>query len=91
MNAATPPPAKPMNQSPGGLASNAPKERHYTPSEFSAALAEYGISVCTDRIRLRCLLHAADPQHISTNPAFPGRHYIPESELIRLVTARRHE
>jgi hypothetical protein len=85
------PPARP---SPGGLAANAPRERHYTPGEFSAALAGYGITLCTRLVRERCALPASAALRISTNPEFPGRLFIPEGELIRLVTARknnRHE
>ncbi|WP_334319630.1 hypothetical protein, partial [Termitidicoccus mucosus] len=63
----------------------------YTPSEFSAALAQYGITMHAVIVRWRCTTDGANPQHIRTNPAFPGRHYIPESELIRLVTGNRHE
>jgi hypothetical protein len=90
MKTNTPPPAPPPKPPPGP-ASNAPGERYYTPSEFSGALAAHGVSLCTERVRQRCLLPAAEPQHLRTNTAFPGRHYIPESELIRLVTATSHE
>ena len=76
---------------PGGLASNTPRERHYSPSEFSAALAENGITLSSWSVRERCALPAADPLRVASNQWFPGRYYIPESELIRLVTNRRHE
>ena len=78
-------------QSPGGLASNTPRERHYTPCEFSAALAEHGITLHPVTVRWRCGLPSDWPLHIRSNPNYPGRIYIPESELIRLVTSRRHE
>ena len=66
----------------------AQRVRHFTPKEFSAALAEYGIAICPDRIRERCAL---SPRHganrIATNELFKGRHLIPETELDRLTRA----
>jgi hypothetical protein len=82
------PPARP---SPGGSAANAPRERHYTPGEFSAALAEHGITLHPVTVRWRCGLPEGVPLRIGANPNYPGRHYIPESELIRLVTTKDHE
>ena len=66
----------------------AQRVRHFTPKEFSAALAEYGIAICPDRIRERCALssrHGAD--RIATNRFFKGRHLIPETELDRITAA----
>lgn len=66
----------------------APRIRHFTPKEFSAALATYGIAICPDRIRERCALssrHGA--ARIATNRFFTGRHLIPETELDRILTA----
>ena len=66
----------------------AQRVRFYTPKEFSAALASYGIAICPDRIRERCALssrHGA--ARIATNSFFKGRHLIPETELDRLLTA----
>jgi hypothetical protein len=80
----------PIMQSPGGLASNEPRERHYTPEEFSEALRQYGITLHPVVVRMRCRYPESNAYHIKTNPAFPGRHYIPESELIRIVTTSKH-
>jgi hypothetical protein len=68
------------------LGANRP--RYFTPKEFSAALATYGIAICPDRIRERCALssrHGA--ARIATNTFFKGRHLIPESELDRILNA----
>ncbi len=69
-----------------GKQSAAPvRPRNYSPSEFSGALAEMGISICEKGVRLRCALPASDPLHIKHLPGFLGRYYIPESELFRLA------
>lgn len=70
----------------GKATSPAPRPRNYSPSEFSAALAECGVSLCADRVRRRCCLPAAHPEHIATLATFPGRHFIPEAELFRLAS-----
>jgi hypothetical protein len=62
-----------------------PSEYYYTPGEVSAVLAEHGITLHPKMVRERCALPASDPQHIRTNAAFPGRHYIPFSEVNRLI------
>lgn len=60
--------------------------RHWTPKELAADLAEvHGIEVGERAIVRRCTLPADNPGHIATNPAFPGRHYIPEAEALRLL------
>ena len=70
----------------GGKQSTAPvRVRNYSPSEFSAALAEAGITICEKSIRHRCRIPASHALHIATLPAFPRRFYIPESELFRLI------
>lgn len=70
----------------GGKASAAPvRVRNYSPSEFSAALAECGVSLCVRNVTERCNLPLGDPRRIATLAAFPGRHFIPESELFRLL------
>jgi hypothetical protein len=61
------------------------RARNYSPSEFSQALAEFGISLCVAEIRRRCGRPKADELHIATLHHFPGRWYIPESELFRIV------
>jgi hypothetical protein len=66
-------------------------ERHYTPGEFSAALARWGITMHPGVVRWRCGLPEGDPRRIRHNRAFPGRRYIPESELNRLANDNRHE
>ncbi|MDR0351966.1 MAG: hypothetical protein LBI02_00935 [Opitutaceae bacterium] len=67
------------------------KERHYTLGEFSAALAVLGLSLHPQLVRARCALPAGAPLHIKTNPYIPGRRYIPESELWRLIERPSHE
>jgi hypothetical protein len=80
---------------PGTLAHSLPQNgfgrriRHYTPKEAAAALADAGIPAAAKAIRRRCRLPASDPRHIATNPAFPGRFHIPETELARLLGARK--
>lgn len=60
--------------------------RFFSPKEFVAALeARHGIRVSERTVRERCQLPEADPLHIATNPAFPGRWWIPEAELARLA------
>lgn len=66
---------------PGGKASPVPaRTRHFTPCELSQALRDGGLSRSPRWISDEC---AAG--RIATNPAFRGRHYIPESELFRLL------
>jgi hypothetical protein len=67
-------------------------EYYYTPGELSGLLAECGITLHPAVVRQRCALPASDPQHIRTNAAFPGRHYIPGSEAMRLIkSTKNHE
>lgn len=61
------------------------RKRNYSPSEFSAVLAEYDIGLCTDLVRVRCGLPPADPRHIRTIKALHPRYYIPDSELTRIL------
>ena len=61
--------------------------RHYSPKEFAAALARGGITVCERHIARRCALPASDSLYIASNPHFPGRYWIPETELTRLLGA----
>jgi hypothetical protein len=77
-----------FSPSPARLAPNLPPSirRHYTCKEFSAALFELAeINLGERAIARRCSLPFGDPARIATNPAFPGRHYIPASELARLA------
>lgn len=65
----------------GGKASPAAVcARHYTPCEFSAALETHGIRRSTRWVTDQCKY-----KRIATNPAFPSRYSIPESELFRLA------
>lgn len=65
----------------GGKSSPAPvRQKHYTPGELSLALEEGGLRRSARWVADEC--HAG---RIATNPAFRGRHYIPESELFRLL------
>lgn len=60
--------------------------RHYSPKEFAAALFSRGrIELHERTVQRRCALPPADPLHIATNAHFPGRDWIPESELLRLL------
>jgi hypothetical protein len=70
-----------------------PSEYYYTPGEVSAVLAEHGITLHVVTVRERCCLPVSDPQHIRTNAAFPGRHYIAFSEVNRLIAdnIKNHE
>jgi hypothetical protein len=69
-----------------GKATAAPvRERRYSPSEFSGALAGLHIGLCEKLVRQRCNLPESDPLHIATIKGFPGRHWIPESELFRIA------
>lgn len=68
-----------MNKEPGQ------PRKHYTPCEFSAALAAYGISMNPKLVRERCGLPEGDPRRIRVNLHFPGRHYIPACELTRII------
>lgn len=61
------------------------RERNFSPSEFSAALAKRGIGMCTDVVRSRCALPSDDPRHIRTIKALHPRYYIPESEFDRIL------
>lgn len=73
----------------GGKQYPAPvRERRYSPSEFSGALAELHIGLCEKLVRQRCCLPETDPLHIATVKGFPGRHWIPESELFRIAGIR---
>lgn len=71
---------------PSGPAVAAPvRAKFYTPKEFSAALADCGLRLCERAIAARCGLPIRHRDHIATNGLFKGRHFIPESELFRLV------
>lgn len=61
------------------------RKRNYSPSEFSAILADYDIGLCTDLVRARCALPPGDPRHIRTIQALRPRYYIPDSELTRIL------
>lgn len=77
-----PAPAQVMPHTPAHRAG----KRTWTPKELAGELAEaFGVPVCERNIVRRCNLPPTDPAHISTLPAFPGRHYIPASEVIRLL------
>lgn len=56
--------------------------RHYSPKEFSTALAEFGIHRSERWIADRC---GAAPKLIRTVRAFRPRHVIPETEVLRIV------
>ncbi len=65
----------------GGKSSPCPvRAKHYTPCELSTALEEGGLKRSPRWVADEC---AAG--RIATNPAFRGRHYIPEAELFRLL------
>jgi hypothetical protein len=65
-------------------------KRTWTPKELAAELVEaFGPEVAASERNLvkRCNLPAGHPGHIATLPGFPGRHYIPANEVIRLLAA----
>jgi hypothetical protein len=63
-------------------------KRTWTPKELAADLADaFGVPVCERTIVKRCSLPASHPGHIATLAAFPGRHFIPAREVIRLMAA----
>lgn len=63
-------------------------KRTWTPKELAADLAAaFGVPVCERTIVKRCNLPADNPGHIATLPAFPGRHFIPAREVLRLLAA----
>jgi hypothetical protein len=63
-------------------------KRTWTPKELAADLAEtFGVPVCERTIVKRCNLPAGHPARIATLAAFPGRHFIPSDEVIRLLAA----
>jgi hypothetical protein len=69
-----------------GKADAAPvRPRHYTPKEAASALEEFRIFVCARTISDRCALPAGHARHIATNPHWHPRHFIPESEVLRLA------
>lgn len=60
----------------------------YSPKEASRELeARYRLRVSEKTLRERCNLRPGHPLRIETNPRFPGRHWIFESELARLAGA----
>lgn len=62
--------------------------RHWTPKELACDLTEvHGVEVSERSIVRRCSLPADSAGSIATNPAYPGRHYIPEAEALRLLRA----
>ena len=54
--------------------------RVFDPKSFSAALEDAGVSRSAGWVRAQC-----SAGRIRTNPAFPGRHVIPASELARVL------
>ncbi len=64
----------------GKAVSPSPRPRNYTPKEASAALAEANIHRSERWISRECA-----EGRIATLPFYPGRHIIPESELLRLM------
>ncbi len=62
--------------------------KYYAPKDVARELNAVGIPAHEKGIRRRCRLPASDPRHIATNPAFPGRFYVTESELLRLLGAK---
>lgn len=84
ISAPVPPPAQEMPRKPASRAG----KRTWTPKELAAELAEaYGVPVCERSIVKRCRLPVGHPARIATLPAFPGRHYIPGAEALRLLPA----
>jgi hypothetical protein len=61
--------------------------RHFSPKELASELAAYGVQLGERAIQSRCNLPEGDPLRIATNPNFPGRHFILERELARLLGA----
>jgi hypothetical protein len=78
-----------MNASAPASSQPPPLPRHYTPGEFSAALEACGITLHPKTVRERCGLPDGDAERIRVNPNFPGRYYIPGSELTRLATGEK--
>lgn len=64
--------------------------RHWTPKELAGDLAAKfrDVSISERSIVRRCGLPAGHPGHIATNPAFPGRNYILETEVYRLLNGK---
>jgi hypothetical protein len=65
-------------------------KRHWTPKELAGDLAAKftDVSVSERSIVRRCALPSDHPARIETNPAFPGRNYILESEVFRLLNGK---
>lgn len=61
--------------------------KHYAPKDVARELNAAGIPSHPKTLRKRCRLPAGDPRRIVTNPEFPGRFLIPETELLRLIGA----
>lgn len=73
---------------PGSKAAPVPPARSWlTPGEFSAALADLGLSLCTKEIYRRVNLPASDAKRIHRHPSFHCRIYIPVSEVARIGLA----
>ncbi len=81
-NPASPPPlARILSRSPASRVG----VRYLTPKDLSRELSSAGIILHEQSIRRRCNLPADDAARIDSNPLFPGRFFIPESELARLL------
>lgn len=63
--------------------------KHYAPKDIARELNAAGIPSHPKTIRKRCRLPVGHPRRIETNPEFPGRFSIPETELIRLLGVRK--
>ena len=60
--------------------------RYHSPSEVAGLLVEQtGIPTTARTIQRRCRLPVGDPRRIETHPAHPGRDWIPDTELARLL------
>ena len=73
--------ARPVSRSPASRTG----QSFHTPKDVARELIAAGIPAHENSIRRRCCLPAGDERRIKTNPAFPGRHYVPDSELARLL------
>lgn len=62
--------------------------KHLAPKDVARLLTEAGIPTHEKAIRRRCTLRKGTALRIETNPEFPGRFYIPETELKRLLGVR---
>lgn len=63
-------------------------DNHLSPKEVASRLTEAGIETHEKMIRRRCRLPVGNKWRIYRNPEFPGRYFIPVSELQRLLSRR---